>query len=310
MKKIRKNTNRIRQSRKTIFLRWVLRILLYGWAASIILPLLWMVSTSLKSSRDFMLGDIWKWPSLMYLSNYFVAWTEASMGAYTWNTLFVDVLSVVLFVIMLTTTTYILGVYRFRIVKAVEKFYWLSMMIPGALLLVPRYFMISNIGESLQGILRVLLNKPELTFNITDSLITLAVIYAVESLPVPVFLVTGFVRDINKSFLEAARMDGAGEWCIFSKIVLPFIKPIVLFQCLTRFMGTWNEYLTALTFLESKENYTLSVGIQKLIAQFTYQSDYGAIFAGLVISLAPIMVLYIMFQNVIQNGTDMSEGVK
>ena len=307
---MRRKHKKIGQSGKTIALRWLLRVLLYGWAVTIIFPVLWMFSTSLKSSRDFMLGDIWKWPKLMYLSNYVKAWEEANMGAYTFNTLFVVVLTVLIYVIMLTTTTYILGTYEFKLVKAVEKSYWAAMMIPGALLLVPLYFQVSSIGNVIQRALQVILNKPDLTINISDNLVSLAIIYAVQSLPVPIFLVTGFVKGVNKSFLEAARIDGAGEWSIFSRVVLPFVKPIVLFQCLTCFMGTWNEYLTALTFLESDKNYTLSVGIQKLIAQFTYQSDYGAIFAGLVISLLPILILYILFQNVIQNGTDMSEGLK
>lgn len=302
--------NKIKQSWKTMLLRWILRIFLYGWAVTVIFPLVWMVSTSLKSSQDFMSGNVWKWPELMFLTNFEKAWTEANMGSYTMNTLLVTILSVALYIIMLSTTAYILGVYKFKFLKVVEKFYWLSMMIPGALLLVPLYFQVSSIGDVLQRVLRVILGIPDLSFNITDNLITLSVIYAVQALPVGVFLLTGFVRSVDKSFLEAARIDGAGEWHIFTKVVFPFIRPIVMFQCLTKFMGTWNEYLTALTFLESEDKYTLSVGIQKLITQFTYQSDYGAIFAGLLISIIPILILYILFQNVIQNGTDMSEGLK
>ena len=305
-----KQKTKIKQSFTTVFLRWVLRIFLYAWAVTIIFPIYWMFATSLKNSQEFMLGDVWNWPKLMYLTNYIKAWKEASMGAYMFNTLFVVVLTVILFTIMLTTTAYILGKYNFRIVTIVEKFYFLAMMIPGMLLLVPLYSQMQSIGEVVQSILRVILNNPEYTINITDNLVTLAIIYAVQALPVPIFLLTGFVRSIDKSFIEAARIDGAGEWRIFSTVVMPFIKPIVLFQCLTQFMGTWNEYLTALTFLESQENYTLSVGIQKLISQFGYQSDYGAVFAGLIISLLPILVLYIIFQKVIQNGTDMSEGLK
>lgn len=303
-------SNRIKRSGKEIMLRWLLRLFLYAWAVTVVFPFVWMASTSLKSSQEFMSGNVWKWPELMFLTNFAKAWKEASMGAYTMNTLFVTVLTVILYVIMLSTCAYIIGVYEFKFVKVVEKFYWLSMMIPGALLLVPLYFQVSSIGDVLQSVVQFVTGNPDLTFNITDNLITLSVIYAVQGLPVGIFLLAGFVRSVNKSFLEAARIDGAGEWHIFSKVVFPFIKPIVLFQCLTNFMGTWNEYLTALTFLESENKYTLSVGIQKLITQFTYQSDYGAIFAGLLISIVPILILYILFQNVIQNGTDMSEGLK
>ena len=308
--KVKRTKSKINRSWQTILLRWLLRIFLYGWAVTVIFPFVWMLSTSLKSSQEFMSGNVWNWPELMFLTNFTKAWEEANVGAYTANTLFVTALSVVLYILMLTTTAYILGIYKFKFVRMVEWFYWVAMMIPGALLLVPLYFQVQSIGEVLQAVVRFFTGIPDLSFNITDNLVTLAVIYAVQGLPGGLFLLTGFVRGVDKSFLEAAKIDGAGEWHVFSKVVLPFIRPIVMFQCLTKFMGTWNEYLTALTFLESEDKYTLSVGIQKMITQFTYQSDYGAIFAGLLISIIPIFILYVLFQNVIQNGTDMSEGLK
>lgn len=308
--KTKMKSTKIKKSWQTMSLRWLLRVFLYGWAVTVVFPLVWMVSTSLKSSQEFMTGNVWKWPELMFLTNFIKAWKEANMSAYALNTLFVTLFSVALYVLMLSTTSYIIGVYRFRFIRVVERFYWVSMMIPGALLLVPLYFQVSSIGDVLQNVVRFLTGNPDISFNITDNLLTLAVIYAIQALPGGIYLLVGFVRGVDKSFMEAARIDGAGEWHIFSKVVLPFVKPILLFQCLTKFMGTWNEYLTALTFLESEDKYTLSVGIQKLITQFTYQSDYGAIFAGLLISIIPILILYILFQNVIQNGTDMSEGLK
>ncbi len=302
--------NKIKRNLTSTVLRWVLRIFLYGWCVTIIFPLFWMLATSLKDSQEFMLGDVWSWPEFMYLTNYFRAWNEASMGVYIANTLLVTILTVVLYAIMLTTTSYILAKFNFRFIKFFEKYYFVAMMIPGMLLLVPLYFQLQNVGGWIETVIRLVTNNPSYTFNITDNLVTLSLVYAVTALPTPIFLLTGFVRSIDKGFLEAARMDGAGEFYIFAKIVLPFVKPIVLFQCLTQFMGTWNEYLTALTFLESQERYTLSVGIQKLIAQFGYQSDYGAVFSGLVISMVPILILYVLFQKTIQNGTDMSEGLK
>ncbi len=308
--KVKKKSTKIKKTWKTVLLRYILRIFLYGWAVTVIFPFVWMVSTSLKSSQEFMTGNVWKWPELMFLNNFVKAWKEASMGAYAANTLFVTVLSVALYALMLSTTAYIIGVYKFRFIRVIERFYWVSMMIPGALLLVPLYFQVSSIGDALQSVARFLFGNPNISFSITDNLVTLVVIYAIQALPGGIYLLVGFIRGVDKSFLEAARIDGAGEWHIFSKVVLPFVKPILMFQCLTKFMGTWNEYLTALTFLESEDKYTLSVGIQKLITQFTYQSDYGAIFAGLLISIVPILILYIFFQNVIQNGTDMSEGLK
>lgn len=283
------------RSPKAVAGRWVLRIFLYFWALTVIFPIYWMLATSLKGTKYFIGGDLWGWPQIIYLRNYIVAWVDMSFSKYVLNTLILDVLTVAFFVIMLTTTSFVLGKYQFGFVKAIGFYYFLVMMIPGILLLVPLYSFIKE------------LKLP------TDNLIILAIIYAAQALPAPVFLLTEFVRSINKSFLEAARLDGAGEWYVFSRIVLPFIKPIVAFMCLTQFMGTWNEYLTALTFLgTSADKWTLSVGIQKLVSKYTYSGggDYGVIFAGLMISMVPILILYVIFQKQIQQGTDMSEGIK
>lgn len=273
--------------------RWVLRIFLYFWILTILFPLYWMLATSLKGHSYFVGGDIWGWPERIFIRNYIVAWVDMNFSRYVLNTLLVDVMTVALFILMLTTTSYILGKYVCKATKIASGFYFFVMMIPGILLLVPLYTFVKD------------LNIP------TDSLIVLAIIYSAQALPAPVFLLTGFVKAIDKSFIEAAWMDGANEWYIYSRIVLPFVRPVVLFMALTQFMGTWNEYLTATTFLGTNNSkLTLSVGIQRLITKYQYANDWGVVFAGLVISIIPIVILYVLFQKEIQNGTDMSEGIK
>ncbi len=288
-------TNRIKQSTGTIIMRWVIRIFLYAWVITVIFPLFWMLATSLKDSKVFMQGgaNIWNWPDKIFLINYIKAWAEANMGQYMLNTLMVVVMTVIFYTIMVTTTSYILAKYNFKFIKFFRGFYFVAMMIPTVLLIYQLYFQLNSIVGGL-----------------TDNLIVLALVYAVQGIPAGVFLLTAFVSGIDKSFMEAAKIDGAGEWCIFSRIIIPFILPVVLFLGLTQFMGSWNEYLTALTFLDSDTKLTLSVGIQRLITKFTYESDYGIIFSSLVISLLPILLLYAMFQKVIQNGTDISDGIK
>lgn len=276
---------------KTAVKRWIIRVFLYAWVITVLFPLFWMLATALKDSRVFMAGDVWGWPDIIFVINFVDAWVEANIGTYIFNTLFVVILSTAISIVMSTTTSYIISKFGGRFVRFLKGFYFFSMMIPVILLVYQLYYQLNTIG-------------------FTDNLIVLSFIYAVQALPGSVFLMTGFMSSINDSFLEAARIDGAGEWSIFIRIVVPFVMPIICFECLTRFMGAWNEYLTATTLLTSEMNYTLSAGIQRLITRFTYESNYGVIFASLTISLLPILVLYIAFQKVIQNGTDMSEGIK
>ncbi len=272
--------------------RWILRILLYFWVLTILFPLVWMGYSSFKTPQEFM-GNVWAWPKWIYVVNYIRAWTEADMPQYVFNTLFLAFGTVALYFIMITTTSYALAKYKFAFKKFMSAFYFVAMMIPSVLVLVPLYFQLESIKVGF-----------------TDNLLTLVVVYAVQAIPGGIFLLTGFIGSINNSFIEAAVIDGAGEWKIFTKIILPFVKPIVLFLCLTSFMATWNEYTTALTFLTSEKNYTISIGLQRMTSLFSYGNEHGAVFAGLVFSMLPILILYILFQKQILRGTDAGEGLK
>ncbi len=272
--------------------RWLVRIILYAWVLTIIFPIYWMLATAIKDNAEFA-KNLWGWTDTIFIINFMDAWREAQMSRYILNTLEVVGMTLVIYLFFVTTTAYAIAKLSCRFTRFLKSFYFFSMMIPGILLLYQLYFQLYDISESLPS-----------------SLFVLALVYAVQGMPTPVFLLTGFMQGIDKSFMEAAKIDGANEWTIFLRVAIPFVLPMVLFLGLTQFMGTWNEYLTAVTFLSTGKSLTLSVGIQRVIDTYQRQSNYGVIFASLLISLAPILILYTCFQKIIQNGTDMSEGLK
>ncbi|MBQ1210960.1 MAG: carbohydrate ABC transporter permease [Clostridia bacterium] len=298
-----------RETTMSVVLRWVLRALLFIWSALVLFPVIWMLYSSLRSPMEF-IESPWALPTALDFSNYATAWKESNFANYVFNTVMITGGATVLFFLMLTTTSYILGKYKFKLNKVFNGFYFVAMMIPSILVLVPLYFQLEGVGEFINGIILEVTGKPG-SFSMTDNRVVLLIVYAVQALPPSIFLVTGFVRSINNSFLEAAYMDGAGEWYIYQKIILPFIKPIVLFQCLAVFMATWNEYTMAFTFLGlTEEHHTISVGLQHITEIFSRGQEFGVIFAALTISMAPILVLYAIFQKQILNGTDSAEGLK
>lgn len=298
-----KNTNKIKVSKASLITTWILRIFLIIWAIVIIFPLFWMLYTSVKERSEF-IADRFALPANIWLVNYQMAWSDSSANSslltYFGNTLFIVILSTVLTVIMVAGTSYVLAKYKFKGIKIFETFYFVAMMIPSILVLVPLWFQLRQLGNGLFGS----------ASSITDNIVTLSVVYAVQALPAYIFLVTGFIRKIDNGFIEAAVIDGAGEWTIFGKIIVPFIKPTLSFVALGSVMNVWNEYTQARTFLESEKNYTISVGIQSIQNAFTYSFDYGALFACLVMSMLPILILYVVFQKQIQEGTDAGEGIK
>lgn len=281
----------------------VFRIVLYIWALVILFPLFWMVYTSVKEKGEF-IQDRFKLPKDIWLANYQTAVNDStadtSLFRFFGNTFVIVAISTVLMLIMVTVTSYVLGKYRFAGKKLFEGFYFAAMLVPSVLVLIPLWFQLRQLSTKLFGS----------AFVITDNIFTISIIYAVQAIPAYIFLLVGFVRKINDSFIEAALMDGAGEYKIFTKLVLPQLKPMLVFVSLGHIMNVWNEYTMALTFLQSEKNYTISVALQRIQNAFTARQDYGALFACLVLSLLPILILYLVFQKQILSGTDAGEGVK
>ena len=281
----------------------IFRIVLYTWALIVVLPLFWMIYTSVKERSEF-IADRFALPKDLWLANYQTAImdsaAESSLLRYFGNTFAIVSISTILMLVMVSVTAYVLGKYRFAGKKLFETFYFAAMLVPSVLVLIPLWFQLRQLGRNLLGS----------NSAITDNVFTISIIYAVQALPAYIFLLVGFVRKINDSFIEAALMDGAGETRIFTKIILPQLRPMLVFISLGHIMNVWNEYTLARTFLESEKNYTISVGIQSIQNAFTYSFDYGALFACLVLSMIPILLLYLLFQKQILSGTDAGEGVK
>ena len=166
-----------------------------------------------------------------------------------------------------------------------------AMMVPSVLMLVPLYYFAD-------------------AAHMTDSLVWLSVIYAIQGMPFSVFMMAGFVRGIHDALLEAATIDGASQFTIFFRIIVPLSKPSLFVVALLNVMGTWNEYITALTFIRDKAKYTIAIGLSYLTNSGTYDVNYGRTFAGLAIALVPILVIYAIFQKQLQNGMSSSDGVK
>ena len=270
--------------------RGIVRILLILWSLTIVFPLLWVCYTSFKINKEFY-ANVWALPENWRVENYEFAWNTANFAAYFKNSLFTVVVTLVLTLLMTTTTAYILAKFKYRWLGVVRGFYTVVLAIPGVLILVPQYFMF-------------------LRMHMTDSLWALAMLYALNSVPFTVFMQMGFMRSINDSLLEAASLDGASQFQTFFRIVIPCVKPSLFVTILLNVLGTWNEYILALTFLSDESKYTVPIGLSQLQNASTYKVEYGGLFAGLIIAMIPILVIYAIFQKQLQEGVVAEGGVK
>ena len=286
----------------SFFLKLVTRLLLVICCIMVAYPLLWYLYSSVKSSNEFM-SDAWALPKALHFENYVDAINNSQLYDYEGNpvgilkllanTLFTSLLGTGLLVVMSATTAFILCKYSFKGKNFFKAFFLMAMVIPSILLIVPLYTQLTSISKVFK-----------------NNLIVVAFIYALQGLPVQVFLLTRFINNIDDALLEAARLDGASEFKLFFKVILPSIKPILVFIALTSFMGNFNEYTIALLFLNNPSTYTLSIGLEAMKIGAEVNNHYGTVFAGFTISTVLMVVLYCVFQKQILKGIDMSEGVK
>ena len=133
-----------------------------------------------------------------------------------------------------------------------------------------------------------------------DNRAVLAVIYASNALPFTIYLLSGYFKTLPKGFEEAAYIDGCGYFKTMTKIMVPMAKPSILTVILFNFLSFWNEYIIAYTLMD--EHSTLAMGLKNVMAVQKTATNYGIMYAGLVIVMLPTLILYILVQKQLTQG--------
>ena len=141
------------------------------------------------------------------------------------------------------------------------------------------------------------------------SSLALGVLYATMQFPFAIFLLTGFLRSIPRDYEEAAMIDGCGPFRILTSIIIPMCKPGIVTVCMISAMAAWNEYPVALVMVTDPTKATLPVGLANLYEIQRYATDWGALFAALVLALIPTVILFIVGQKQLVQGLSVG-GVK
>ena len=288
--KVKNRKNRVEEKSLTIT-RNVVRIFLIIWSILIVFPILWAVLSSLKTNLEFG-TNAWKLPEKLQWVNYKEAWEGANFSKYFLNSLILSAGTVALSIIMTATSAYVVGKFVHPVVKSIEVFYSIFMMVPQMLLLIPLLQMCKKMNMTKSNVV----------------LFTLMITNALQGVPFYVFLLTPFMRSINNSILEAAEIDGANQFQSFITLVLPMIVPAIFMVGLLSFVGIWNEYVMSITFIKDPTKYTLSAGINELMNDA--KAGQTLKFAALIIAMLPILIIYAIFQKPLQNGLSSSDGVK
>lgn len=252
------------------------------WTAATLFSLVWVLYTSLKTNREIFAG-IWTLPKGIALQNYVKAWQLSHIGSFFFNSLFVTVPAVLLVALLASLAAYTLGRHEAGWNRGIYYLFLAGMMIPVHLTLIP-LFVVAN------------------RLRLANSLPGLIVIYATFMLPFSIFVLTSFFRSLPGELADAAVIDGCDELGVFWRIMLPLASPGVITVSLFNFFWVWNEYILALIMITSPERRTLPLGIYNLAVASTMTVDWGALFAGLTILMAPTLVLFLLIEHRIESG--------
>jgi len=216
-----------------------------------------------------------------YLGNFERAWNEAYLG----DALISSIVVVTLSLIVLTTVgafaAYFLARCRPKLGYVLYIFFLLAMILPFQLGLLPLYQMMRDLG---------LLGTP----------LSLVVFYSGYQLPFTVFLYTGYIRALPRAYDEAARIDGATDLQTFTHVIFPMIRPVTGTVIILNCVFIWNDFMTPLLYLQGSSWATIPVAVAAFVDQEI--TDWGIVFAALLIGIAPVMALFAVLQRRMMEG--------
>jgi len=286
---------------------------LIAYLAAVVFPMIWVFYTSAKDTREiyahpFAIPKVVVHPNREtakpLIENYSKALIGSHFAQYILNSLYVVAISLFFILGLGAMAAYVLARFEF-FGKGIIYYLFLSgLIIPMQLILIPLFFQFSDMGEWLTRCLAPIARSVgvNLTVSLHDSHFGLVLIYIAASLPFTIFVLTAFFRTLPGELREAALMDGATELQIFSRVMMPLGKPGLVTVAIFNFLGLWNEYLFALVFLNTAEIKTLPLGLAAISIQSQYKSDFGLLFAGLVIVMLPTLIVYILLQERLTKG--------
>ena len=265
-------------------------VALLALAISIIVPVAWVFMASVKKNAEFIGADVnpWALPKQFFYQNFIVAFRDALMGEFFLNSVLVTATALILLLIIALPASYALSRFEFKGRKILNLAFMAGLFINVNYIVVPIFLMLSDANRMFH-----------VEFFL-DNRFLLALIYASTHLPFTIYLLSSYFRTLPKGFEEAAYIDGCGYFKTMTKIMIPMAKPSIITVILFSFLAFWNEYIIAYTLMD--EHGTLAMGLKNLMAVERTATNYGIMYAGLVVVMLPVLILYICVQKQLTEG--------
>ena len=277
---------------KRIAQRALYHVLVFIVGIIMIYPLIWMVMSSFKETKTIFTTAGSLIPGKFVVENYVNGWkgfAKVSFATFFGNSIFISVVGTIGTVISSAFVAYGFARFNFRGKNLLFTAMLLSMMLPAQVLMIPQYLWYQKLGW-------------------VGSYLPLTVPYFFAIQGFFVYLISNFISGIPTELDEAAKIDGCSYMGIFTRIMVPLIKPAIVTACIFSFMWRWDDFLSALLYVNKSARYPVSLAL-KLFCDPGSSSDYGAMFAMASLSILPSVLIFIFFQKYLVEGISTS-GLK
>jgi len=241
----------------------------------VLLPVFFLINSSLRESNEFA-----RKPFALardpFWENYQRVWSEGEFGSYFINSLIITGGSLILILILALGAGFVLGRYTFKGNNIIFAFILTGMLVPAKLAILPLFIQLK-------------------WMNLLDSRLGLILVYTSAALPAAIFIMSGFFKSLPTDLDNAARIDGASEFKLLSKVLVPLVRPGMAIVAIYSAIPIWNDFFLPLVFLQSPEKKTLMQGLTVFFGQ--YASQWGVLFAGLCLAALPLVVLYLILSE-------------
>ena len=284
------------QRAPSLWQQLAIHTLLLVASVAVLYPVLWVLQLALTPGQAFQalsIGDGGLLSGLSLQNFADVMQTEDASGSWLFwrqlcNSLVVSVVTAAVGVVLATTAGYAMSRFTFPGRDAGMALFLVTQMFPGVVMAIPLYILLDELG-------------------LLNSLLGLALVYATTAIPFCTWNLKSYFDTIPRELEEAAIMDGASRWTIFTRISLPLAKPALVVTALFSFMTAWNEFILAATFLSDERAFTLPVVLQSYVGDFG--TEWGRFAAGAILVSVPVMALFFALQRHLVEGLT-SGGVK
>lgn len=255
-------------------------------SVTILIPFLWMVSSSLKTSQDVFSVPMRWLPDKIVWKNFSDIWTKIPMMLFFKNSFKLSLIITFLQVCTSTLAAYPFAKMKFPGKDFIFLCYIATIAVPWQVYMIPQFIIVRN-------------------FHLADTHLALILMQAFSAFGV--FLVRQAYLAIPRELSEAARIDGLGEFGIYCRVMLPLVKPAIATLVIFTFVNTWNDYMGPMIYLNSNELKTIQLGLRMFVTQ--YSADYNLVMAAALISLIPVGILFLSLQRFFIEGVATS-GLK